>query len=108
MTNHDFSAKLTNRELYDQFRLDFPILHRRLTETTKLENPDLVPSDIKAAVIHRLRREHPGCTDVLCRRAQAYRRYEPQGYSPLSQIPGLACELNPTGELTGGNYGSGF
>ena len=45
MTNHDFSAKLT-RELYDQFRLDVPILHRRWTEATKLENPDLVSQHV--------------------------------------------------------------
>lgn len=105
MTTHDFSAQLT-RELYDQFRLDIPILHRRWTEATKLENPDLTSFEIKAAVIHRLRRKHPGLMDALRRRAQAYRRYEPQGFSPLWQISCLACELNPYGELTGGNYRS--
>ena len=39
---------------------------------------------------------------------KSLRRAEPTRTSPVEQMKGLTGLLDPTGELTGGNYGSQF
>ena len=93
--------------LYELFRTVWPRRTEYLRVKIRLGRPDLSENATRKRVVCHLLGDDPRLYR-LARGQLSIRRSEPRGYSPLEQIKIRTGVLYPTGELTGGNYGTSF
>lgn len=94
-------------QMYDLFRTVCPRRTEQLRMRVRTDCPGLPEVAARKRVVDLLLRNDPRLYRFV-RRHLLVQRPEPRSCSPFEQIKARTGILYPTGEITGGNYGSGF